>query len=129
MIRSWLRFLYFIIFCLYLFYQSANWLEKLCEEEIHGDTEEKSYHSEEMLGNKEDQKHQWCRDFEWLSDYTGIQEIALDCMDYKQHQDKYNNDAPSWIFDDAGKKDRNTTDENTKNGDKTGEKCDTSESQ
>lgn len=80
-----------------------------------------------MFCDKEYQEYDWSGEFERLSDDARIQKISFKCMDDKEHSDNSDDDTPARVLDYSSEENRDTTNKDSENRDKTGEKCDTSE--
>lgn len=82
-----------------------------------------------MLSNEQNQKHYWCWEFERLSHNSGVEEVSLERMDEKNHDQQCDDDTPSRILHDTSQEDRNTPYEDSQYRNKTREKYDASEGQ
>lgn len=76
--------------------------EELSRQEIERYTEKESDDTHEVLCNEQDQKYHWCWEFQRLPDNSGIQEVSLECMNEKNHDQNSDDDTPSWILYDTG---------------------------
>lgn len=79
-----------------------------------------------MFCNKEYQEYDWSWQLEGLSDNTRIQKISFKCMDDKEHSDNSDDDTPARVLDYSSEENRDSTDKDSENRDKTREKGDTS---
>lgn len=114
-------------FLLHFFYPVSNRTEEFDEEEIEGDTDEKSYNSHEVFCDKEYQKYDWSRELERVSDDSWIEKISLKCMDDKEHSNNCQRNTPTRILDYPSEENRNPSDKYSEDWYKTREKSDTSE--
>ena len=82
-----------------------------------------------MLCDEEYQEYYWCGQFQRLSNNSRIEEISLKCVYDKEHGNNRDDDTPAWIFNYSSEQNRDSSDKYSENWYKTGEKCDTSESE
>lgn len=82
-----------------------------------------------MFCDKKYQEYDWSGELERLSDDTRIEEISFKCVDDKEHRDNGDDDTPARVLDYSSEENRYSTYKDSENRDKTGEKCDTSESE
>lgn len=90
------------------------------QEEIEWHSEKESCYTHDVLRDKENDKNDWCRDIERFTNEAWIQEISLNHMNKRKHDNDCDDDTPTSVCRYTSKKYRYTTDKYSQNWDKAG---------
>lgn len=87
--------------------------DQFSEEEIERNAQEEPGYTHYVLWYEEDNEYHGRRDIERFTDESRIEEISLNQMDNKEHDDDRGYDAPTSICWYTSKEDRYTSDKNS----------------
>lgn len=100
---------------------------ELDQEEVEWYSEKKSSYTHDVLRDKENDKNDWRRNIERLTNEPWIEEISFNHVDKSKHDNNRDHYAPPCICRYASKKYRYATDKYSQDRDEARQKSDTSE--